>query len=269
MKKILTLIIVTSFCLCLGYPQVVNIGDLDKATVLNISKELSPSYLKIIFSVENKFGKLQLDENESDFGIYANGIKIGEAVYYDKELKEGFSTLTANLSLNSTNLREFWKAHISGEEHSELMERAYFVYRLDGSFLRLFHYKSGNLTTNLLPKLDRNLCNLSLNLSSRWGNVSDNETEIFYWLNVGSESEKTIFLNISIYLNDVLLSVSENEINLTSGSNEILFSQTLPTLELSELLKFKNVFIWRIELKTPEKCLESFQQSANFDLVIE
>lgn len=269
MERILTLIIVASFCLCLGYPQVVNVGDLDKVSVLNISKELGDSYIKITFSVENKLGKLQIDENESDFGIYANGIKIGEAVYYDRELKEGFNSLIANLSLNSTNLEEFWRAHVSGEERSELVERAYFVYRLDGSFLRLFHYRSGNITTSLLPKAEKSLCNLSLNLSSKWGNVSDNETEVLHRLDIVSEAEKKVLVNISIYLNDVLLSNSENEINLKSGSNEILFSQILPISELSAYLKFRNLFTWRIELEIPEKCLESFEQSANFDLVVE
>lgn len=269
MKRILTLIIVASFCLCLGYPQVVNVGDLDKVSVLNISKELDDPYLKITFNVENKLGKLQIDENESDFGIYANGIKIGEALYYDRELKEGFNSLVANLSLNSTNLKEFWRTHVSGEERSELVERAYFVYRLDGSFLRLFHYKSGNITTNLLPKAEKSLCNLSLNLSSKWGNLSDNETEVLHELDIMSETKKKIFVSISVYLNDVLLSTSENEIDLKSGSNEVLFSHILPTLELSSLLKFKNVFNWRIELKNAEKCLESFEQSAKFDLVVE
>lgn len=268
MKVLLLMILASLFCLCVGAPQVVNVGDLDKVKVLNISEELNNSSLKFIFSVENKFGALQVEDNESDLGMYANGIKIGEAIYYDKELKEGLNELEVIINLNSTNLKEFLNAHISGGERSLLVVRAYLVYKLDGSFLRIFHTKSDNFTTNLLPNVNEKLCNISFNLSSEWGNLTENETEVLYRLKIVSESEKKLSLKISSYVNDVLISTSENEINLKSGSNEILLNQRLSASEISKLLNFRNIFKWKIEVETPEKCLESFERSSNFDLVV-
>lgn len=269
MKKFLTILIVASFCLCVGYPQVVDLGDLDKFNVLNISKKFNDSNITINFTVENKFRALQIDENESDFGIYANGIKIGEAVYYDKELKEGLNNLTVDLGLNSTNLGEFWISHIGKGEQSELIIRAYLVYNLGGPFLRIYQTKSKNFTTKLLPEANGSLCNISFNLSSEWGNLSDNETEVLHKLDIIAESEKKVSLTVSVSINDATISVSEKEANLKPGENKILLSQKLPTSDLSKLIRFRNVFNWKLEIRIPDDCSEAFEQSRVFSLVVE
>ncbi|MFN3384789.1 MAG: hypothetical protein ACK401_07845 [Archaeoglobaceae archaeon] len=268
MKKILTIAIVVSFCLCLGYPKVVYLSDLDKISVLKISEDVGDSNFTIIFSVENKLGDLQIDENSSDLGIYRGGIKIGEAIYYDKELKSGLNDLTVKLSLNSTSLEELWRAHLSEGETSELVIRAYLVYDLGGSFLRIFHTKSENVSTNLLPEINGSSCNLSFNLSSKWGDIGGNDIEVVHSLEIVSESEETVSLNISVYLNDVLISESKKEVKINPETNEILISQSLPISKLSKLLKLRNVFSWKIKLEIPRECFGSFEDTESFNLVV-
>lgn len=266
MNRILILLVVT-FSLCLGHPQVVNLEDLNKIKVLNISEELENSSLKLAFYVENDLANLMLEQNESEFGVYANGLKILESSDHDKELKRGFDKIEVTLKPNSSNLRVFWNEHISKGEQSELFLRVLFVYKLDGSYLRIFETKSWNITTKLLPEVNNSFCNFSLSLKSTWGNISENETEVFYKLNIISDSEKSLLINFSVYLNDVLISTFEKEENIKNGSNELFASQNLSTQKISEFLRLSNIFNFKFKIFSKD-CAEEIEKSTTFDLVV-
>ncbi|MCX8172150.1 MAG: hypothetical protein N3D09_00860 [Archaeoglobaceae archaeon] len=266
MRIILSLLHIICFCFCIGYPQLVNIETLDKVRVLNITEDFNNSSLKFIFNVENNIGDLVVDKNESDFGIYANGIKIGEPSYYDGELKKGLSRIEAIIVLNRSNLKEFWRTHVEREQ-SELKSKVFFVYKLDGSFLRIFETRSWNVTTNLLPEVNASLCNLTINLFSEWGKRDENETEIVHRINFIGNLEEKVLVNSSIYLNGVMISAYEEGVDLNSELDEISISQKIQNEIISELLKLKNIFTFKFKIKSAN-CFEVFEQSKSFDLVV-